>query len=95
MNLTDIGNKHIHVWTKSIDGAEYGNAIYDNEVDASLDFLGLIKNITKGNVENEEVKIEHVMQSLDEGRKGMYAGFPGLIVVISRCEGKCHSPVWN
>lgn len=95
MNLTEIKNKHLHVWTKSIDGAEFGNAIYDNDVDAALAFIGLVKNITKGNVPNEDVKIEHVMESIDEGRKGMYAGFPGLIVVLSRCEGNCNSPVWN
>jgi hypothetical protein len=95
MTLDLINEKHIHVWTKSIDGAEYGNVLYDNEVDAALAFLGIMKNVTKGNVPNEAVKIEDVMQSLDNGRKGMYAGYPGLIMVISRCDGGCKSPVWN
>jgi hypothetical protein len=95
MSVDLINEKHLHVWTKSIDGAEFGNVLYDNEVDAALAFLGIMKNVTKGNVPNEDVTIEQVMQSLDEGRRGMYAGYPGLIMVISRCDGGCKSPVWN
>jgi hypothetical protein len=95
MNVGLINEQHLHVWTKSIDGAEFGNALYENEVDAALAFLGIVKAVTKGNVPNEDVTIQHVMYSLDEGRQGMYAGLPGLIIVVSRCEGKCKSPTWN
>lgn len=93
--MREVKTKHLHVWTKSIDGAEYANAVYDDDVDAALAFIGLVKNITHGNVENGAVTIEDVMDSIDDGAKGMYAGFPGLVVVLSRCEGNCVSPIWN
>ena len=86
---------HFHVWAKTIDGAEYINTLHDHEVDASLAFIGLVKQITKGNVPNEDITIEGIMQTLDEGRRGTYAGYPGLIMVVSKCDGGCLSPTWN
>lgn len=86
--------KHLHVWTRSLDGAEFANALYENDVDAALAFIGLVKDVTKYSVENEHITIEDVMESINNGR-GMYAGAPGLIVVLSRCDGGCKSASWN
>lgn len=86
--------KHTHLWTRSIDGAEYANATYNHDVDAALDFIGIIKNITKDTVANEDITIEQVMDSLTDG-SGIYAGYPGFIFVLSRCDGGCNSPIWN
>mgnify|MGYP006195287541 CR=1 FL=1 len=89
-----IVGPHLHLWTKSIDGAEFANALYTDDSDAALNFLGVIKNVTKNNIDNEAITIEDVMDSLTEGR-GMYAGVPGFVVVLSRCDGGCQSPSWN
>lgn len=95
MSLDSIHqNKHLHLWTKSIDGAEYANALYENEVDAALAFCGIIQNVRKYSKDGHTISIEDVMGSLVEGR-GMYAGVPGLVVVLSKCDGKCKSPTWN
>jgi len=88
-----VKDEHIHVWTRTLDGAELGNALYYNDLDAAMDFLGMARAITKYHTE-ADIKIEDVMDSLIDGR-GMYAGFPGLIVVVSRCDGGCKSPTWN
>jgi len=87
-------NKHVHVWTKSIDGAEFGNAIYENDIDAALAFCGIVQNVRKYADDGVVIAIEDVMGSLTEGR-GMYAGVPGFVVVLSRCDGGCKSPSWN
>lgn len=87
--------KHLHVWSKSIDGAEFANAIYENEVDAALAFMGVIVNIRKYDQSGINITIEDAMASLDNGRRGMYAGYPGLVVVLNRCAGGCVSPTWN
>ncbi len=87
-------NKHIHVWTKTIDGAEFGNALYENHIDAALAFCGIIQNIRKYANDGVKITIEDVVHSLEEGR-GMYAGVPGFIVVLSRCDGGCVSASWN
>lgn len=86
--------EHYHVWTKSIDGAEFGNAIYENNIDASLSFNTIMRQITKYQPKAPIIPIETIVNSLVEGR-GMYAGGPGLVVVLSRCDGGCFSPVWN
>lgn len=84
--------KHLHVWTRSLDGSEFGNALYYNEIDAAVDFLGIARGFMYNS--GADLHIEDVYNSLSEG-SGMYAGSPGLIVVISRCEQQCQSPVWN
>lgn len=89
-----IYTPHLHLWTKSIDGAEFGNALYEEDTDGAMAFLGVIKDVTKYNMETDDITIEMVMESLTEGR-GMYAGVPGFIVVLSRCDGGCQSPSWN
>lgn len=95
MSLGKIhASKHLHLWTRTMDGAEFANALYENDVDGALAFLGVVKQVTKYSVANEDITIEQVMGSLDDGR-GMYAGVPGLIVVLSRCDGGCKSPSWN
>jgi hypothetical protein len=86
--------EHLHLWFKSIDGAEYANAIYENEIDAAIAFTGIVVNIRKYDPSGITIAIEDVMQSLKVG-KGMYAGYPGLVVVLSRCDGGCNSPSWN
>ena len=86
--------EHYHVWTSAITGAEYANAVYDNDVDAALDYLGIVLNLTKYTEHYGDVNIQMVMESLRQG-KGMYAGTPGLVAVLSRCEGGCISPTWN
>lgn len=88
-------NNHIHVWTGSIDGAEFGNALYEDDVDAALNYLAILKNLTKYQIDNESITIEDVMNAMDGDSVGMAAGSPGLIVYISRCSGGCTSPVWN
>lgn len=85
---------HLHLWTRSIDGAEFANAIYRDDVDAAIDFCGMIQDIRKYAIDGVQITIEDVMQSLTEGR-GMYAGVPGFILVLSRCDGGCKSPTWN
>lgn len=95
MNLNPLHtNSHLHVWARTIDGAEFINTIFENEVDASLAFIGIVKNVTKYTIAPEALKIEDVMGSLKEDN-GMYAGVPGLVVVLSRCKGGCHSATWN
>jgi len=79
---------------RTLDGAELANATYDNDVDASLDFLGMARQINKYNAESD-LKIEDVYNSLQYGGRGMYAGVPGFVVVVSRCDGGCKSPTWN
>lgn len=86
--------EHYHVWSKSIDGAQFANAIYENDVDAAVAFIGIVVNIRKYDTSGINIAIEDVMQSLKEGN-GMYAGYPGLVFVLSRCEGGCVSPSWN
>lgn len=88
-----IDAPHLHLWTKSIDGAEFGNALYVEDVDGAIAFLGVIQNVTKYSIDTD-ITIEMVMESLTEGR-GMYAGVPGFVVVLSRCDGRCQSPSWN
>lgn len=89
-----IDEPHLHLWTKSIDGAEFGNAMYADDIDGALAFIGIIKDVTKDIIDNESITIESVLDSLVEGR-GMYAGAPGFVVVLSRCDGGCTSPSWN
>lgn len=86
--------EHVHLWTRSIEGPEYANAVYETKEDAAVDFLGVVKEITKYNIDAEELDIYDVLDSLEEGL-GMYAGTSSLIVVISRCEGNCRSATWN
>ena len=90
----DISKQHLHVWSRTLDGAELANAVYDHEVDAAMDFVVLARGITKYNQE-ADIKIEDAMHSLQNGQRGMYAGSPGLIFVLSRCDGGCKSPSWN
>lgn len=91
---TTHATNHLHVWTKSIDGAEFGNALYENDIDAAIAFIGIVVNVRKYSDDGVSLTIEHVMESLTEG-KGMYAGVPGFVVVLSRCEGGCMSSTWN
>lgn len=86
---------HLHLWAKTIDGAEFANALYFDDSDGAQAFLGVVKNVCKYTIENHELTIEDVLTSLIEGN-GMYAGAPGLVVVLSRCEDAiCASPTWN
>lgn len=89
-----ISKPHLHVWARTLDGAEYINTLHDNEVDASLAFIGIVKNVTRYSIEPEAITIEDVMHSLIKDN-GMYAGVPGLVVVLSRCKGECSSGTWN
>lgn len=91
--MINLKTEHLHVWTRTLDGSELGNAVYNDDVDAATNFLAIARLLTNHNPESD-IKIEDVMLSLTEGR-GMYAGIPGLIVVVSRCNGRCNSPVWN
>ena len=90
----DITQPHLHVWTRTLDGCEFANSVYGHDVDASLAFIGVARQITKYNPD-ADIKIEDVYNSLQDGGRGMYAGVPGFVVVVSRCEGGCHSPTWN
>lgn len=88
-------DSHLHLWTKTSDGVEFGNAIYDNDTDGAQAFLGVVKSVCKYTFENHEITIEDVLLSLEEGN-GMYAGVPGFIIVLSRCEYcACMSATWN
>ncbi len=94
MNLGTIhANPHLHLWTRSLDGAEFANAIYENHIDAALDFCAITQHIRKY-TDGDPVTIEYVMESLEEG-KGMYVGSHGLLLVLSKCEGGCKSASWN
>jgi hypothetical protein len=87
-----LDEEHIHLWSRTLDGAELGNALYRSDIDAALDFTAIVGQVTK--YAENTVSIEEVMSSLTDGR-GMYAGCPGFIVVVSRCDGGCASPSWN
>lgn len=87
-------NGHIHVWASTITGSEYANAVYENEVDAALEFLAVVREFTRYDDESQNLKIEVVMDSLNTGT-GMYAGVPGLVFVLTKCSGGCFSPTWN
>lgn len=93
--MIDRETEHIHIFARSIDGAEYINALYDNDIDAALDFLGLYQSINKYNEDAPNMTIEDVVNSLREERKGIYGGMPGLVVFLSKCGGGCISPNWN
>ena len=82
----------MHVWSRSIDGAEFANTLYENEIDAALAFCAIAQQVRK--YSETTVTIEEVMRSLEEGN-GMYVGVPGLVFVLSRCSGGCISPTWN
>lgn len=90
--MIDTTNEHLHVWTRTLDGAELANAVYDNDTDAAVAFVGIVSNVTKYNT--VKLSIEDVLDSLNTGA-GMYTGVPGFIVVLSRCEGGCLSVTWN
>jgi hypothetical protein len=95
MSLDAIhATKHTHLWTRSVDGAEFANALYENEIDAALDFTAILVDIRRYADDGANITIEDVMHSLQDGN-GMYAGVPGFIVVLSKCDGGCHSPTWN
>lgn len=85
---------HIHLWTRTMDGTEMANALFVSHIDAALSFCTIARQMTKYN-EEANIKIEDVVQSLENGGRGMYAGVPGFVVVVSRCDGNCRSPVWN
>lgn len=94
MTYTDIWkNEHVHVWTRTIDGTEMANAIYQNHIDASMDFCAIAQQMTY--YSDASIKIEDVVNSMEETGRGMYAGVPGLVIVISKCDGGCKSPIWN
>jgi len=92
--MIDGKKPHIHVWTRTIDGTEMGNGLYDHDVEASLAFLGVARQLTKYNL-SVDITIEDVYNSLQNEGMGMYVGSPGLVAVISRCSGECISPTWN
>lgn len=95
MNYKDVWqNEHVHVWTRTLDGTEMANAIYENHIDAALVFTTIARQVTYYNSE-ADIAIEDVVNSLQDGGRGMYAGVPGMVIVISRCDGECKSPVWN
>jgi hypothetical protein len=76
-----------------MDGTEMANAIYENYIDASTAFCAITQQITHYN-DDINLKIEDVVGSLENGR-GMYAGVPGFVIVLSKCDGGCHSQIWN
>lgn len=87
--------EHYHITSKTLDGATFINTLHEDKTDAALDFLGIIKNITKHTVANEDVTIEDVMNSMEGDGLGIYGGRPGLVIMLGRCEGGCFSPTWN
>lgn len=89
--------EHLHLSMRTLDGAEFANAVYIDDIQAALDFLGVSKNITKWNVEHGVINIDNVMASIGKDQLGMYAGSPGLVVMLARCDddSNCHSATWN
>lgn len=92
--MTLWSEPHTHVWTRTLDGTEMANAMYDNQIDAALDFLPIANQVTFYN-EETKIQIEDVVNSMEGEGRGMYAGVPGMLVVISRCDGGCSSAIWN
>lgn len=76
-------------------GSEYANAIYENDVDAALAFLGVARNMMKYSDNLDQCTIENVYNSVQDGGRGIYVGTPGFTLVLTSCNGECHSPVWN
>lgn len=93
---TILQAQHYHVWTASITGMEYANAIYESEEDAALNFLALAQHLGKYFVPPERLNIETVMNGLKD-QSGVYVGSNGLVVVVSKCEDLCESRsvTWN
>jgi hypothetical protein len=77
-----------------MDGTEMANAVYVNHIDAAINFCTIARQMTKYNDE-ADIKIEDVVNSMEGEGRGMYAGVPGFVIVISKCDGGCRSPVWN
>ena len=85
--------KHFHLWTRSLDGSEFYNCVYqesDKET-AVYDYASMINSVYK---QIGVVPVEEVRNSLDFGN-GMWMGAKGLMFVLSSCEQRCESPVWN
>ena len=84
---------HYHVWTRSMDGAEYGNVIIENTSDASVTYYNIARELV--DFDNSiELKIEDVAGPLQHGH-AVYAGQPGFFVLVAGCAGGCISPTWN
>jgi hypothetical protein len=64
--MIDIKQSHVHVWTKSLDGTEFANIVYDNDVDAALSFLSVARQITFYN-EEANITIEDASNSIQNG----------------------------
>jgi hypothetical protein len=93
MTLHEVRDRaHVHLQSRSIDGAEFYNTIYENDVDASLAFTGIAVNLIK--YADISVTIEEVYNSIQED-KGIYFRFRGLVIVLYRCNGGCFAATWN
>lgn len=85
--------KHFHLWTRSLDGSEFYNCVYDldSKNTAVYDYTMMVNKVYQ-NI--GIISVEDVNNSLDRGN-GMWMGTKGLMFVLSACELRCESPVWN
>lgn len=84
---------HYHVWTRSVDGVEFTNCTFE-EVEKN-DAIYHFTKIANGIYHPEEpLTPAYVSSTLDTGN-GMWAGGPGLMLVLSRCIDNCNKATWN
>lgn len=92
--MIDIRYKeHAHLSTRSIVGVEFCNVLFENKIDASLSFMQLMNEFAESN--RPDIAIEDVVRSMEGDGNGIYVGVPGLILMVSSCDGECFSPSWN
>jgi hypothetical protein len=91
--MSILNENHVHLVTRSLDGSEYGNAVFTTEFEAAVAFTGIAREMTHNNTD-ANIIVGDVMESFERGQ-GMYAGAPGFILVVAKCGGNCNSPAWN
>lgn len=86
--------KHYHLWTTSVHGVQYGNAIFESHIDVAEKFTRIGQQLNFGRPV-KKFAIEDVVRALENGN-GVYAGTPGFILVVTGCNGDgCTSSTWN
>lgn len=82
---------HYHIWSRSMDGTEFGNVVIENLSDASVTYYNMTRNMIDP---ANELSIEDVIGPLQEGN-AVYSGRPGFIMLLAGCDGLCFSSTWN
>lgn len=90
-SMSRLSPVHYHVWTRSLDGAEYGNVVVENISDASVTYFNIARHLADPEL---RLAIEDVIGPLSKGQ-AVFAGRPGFFILLAGCTGGCISPTWN